>query len=495
MADTSYDLNNPDGRSLPIKLVDQTDGTYALATSGTAAAGGATSAKQDTGNTSLAAIDANAGATADAAATAGAAGTVSAKLRLVTTQLNTLAGYLDGVETALASLALESGGNLAAAAASLAIIDNWQESDRAKVNPIVGQAGVAAGAGAVGATVPRMTLASDDPLVAVAGATTGSGIITDAAGTMQQYLRGLVKLFITAGSALVTATLAAGSAVIGAVTQSGTWTVQPGNTANTTAWKVDGSAVTQPVSAASLPLPTSAATSANQSTGNTSLSNVDTNAGTTTDAAATAGSTGTIAAKLRAISRDLVANIVLAAGANVIGKVSVDQTTPGTTDRVTAGGKTVSIDANFTRPSDTTAYAANDAVTTSTSAPTVITLTSMARLSGGSGVILDAVLVDESNPGTVGSFDLMIYDTTFTPNNDNAAFNPSTTIQRTFVGKISFSTQIVCGTTSQAYHANGVNLAFLCAGSANLFAELVVRNAYTPANAGRFDLRLKVLQD
>ena len=31
-------------------------------------------------------------------------------------------------------------------------------------------------------------------------------------------------------------------------TQTGTWTVQPGNTANTTAWKVDGSAVTQPVS-------------------------------------------------------------------------------------------------------------------------------------------------------------------------------------------------------------------------------------------------------
>ncbi len=38
-----------------------------------------------------------------------------------------------------------------------------------------------------------------------------------------------------------------------AATQSGTWTVQPGNTANTTAWKVDGSAVTQPVSLASVP--------------------------------------------------------------------------------------------------------------------------------------------------------------------------------------------------------------------------------------------------
>src|SRR5437868_7676996 len=38
-----------------------------------------------------------------------------------------------------------------------------------------------------------------------------------------------------------------------AATQSGTWTVQPGNTANTTAWKVDGSAVTQPASLATLP--------------------------------------------------------------------------------------------------------------------------------------------------------------------------------------------------------------------------------------------------
>lgn len=38
-----------------------------------------------------------------------------------------------------------------------------------------------------------------------------------------------------------------------AATQGGTWTVQPGNTANTTAWKVDGSAVTQPVSIATMP--------------------------------------------------------------------------------------------------------------------------------------------------------------------------------------------------------------------------------------------------
>jgi hypothetical protein len=53
--------------------------------------------------------------------------------------------------------------NSAAIAASLSVVDDWDESDRAKVNPIVGQAGVAAGAGAVAATVQRVTLASDDP--------------------------------------------------------------------------------------------------------------------------------------------------------------------------------------------------------------------------------------------------------------------------------------------------------------------------------------------
>jgi hypothetical protein len=51
------------------------------------------------------------------------------------------------------------------AVTSLAILDDWDETDRCKVNIIAGQAGIAAGAGAVGVTVPRFTLASDDPAV------------------------------------------------------------------------------------------------------------------------------------------------------------------------------------------------------------------------------------------------------------------------------------------------------------------------------------------
>lgn len=58
-------------------------------------------------------------------------------------------------------LALEAGGNLAASAASLSVLDDWDESDRAKVNPIVGQAGVQGASGVVSATTQRVVLATD----------------------------------------------------------------------------------------------------------------------------------------------------------------------------------------------------------------------------------------------------------------------------------------------------------------------------------------------
>ncbi len=51
----------------------------------------------------------------------------------------------------------------------------------------------ALGAGTA-AAANRVTLASDDPAVAVLGATTGTKVVTDANGTLQQYLRGLVSL-------------------------------------------------------------------------------------------------------------------------------------------------------------------------------------------------------------------------------------------------------------------------------------------------------------
>lgn len=54
----------------------------------------------------------------------------------------------------------------AAAATSLAIMDDWDETDRAKVNPIAGQAGVQGASGVVTALTQRVVLATDVALPA-----------------------------------------------------------------------------------------------------------------------------------------------------------------------------------------------------------------------------------------------------------------------------------------------------------------------------------------
>lgn len=84
-----------------------------------------------------------------------------------------------GTNLNTSALALESGGNLAGAATSLAVIDDWDESDRAKVNPIVGQAGVQGGSGAVSNTTQRVVLATD---VALPAGTNGIGKLTANSG-------------------------------------------------------------------------------------------------------------------------------------------------------------------------------------------------------------------------------------------------------------------------------------------------------------------------
>lgn len=66
---------------------------------------------------------------------------------------------------------------------ALQIIDDWDETDRAKVNPIVGQAGVAGGTGTRGATTQRVTLATDDEIVTSLSIIDDAVIADDAAFT------------------------------------------------------------------------------------------------------------------------------------------------------------------------------------------------------------------------------------------------------------------------------------------------------------------------
>lgn len=81
---------------------------------------------------------------------------------------------------ALTNYATETGGNLAASAASLSVLDDWDETDRAKVNVIAGQVGVQGASGAVSANTQRVVLATD---VALPTGANVIGQVTANAGT------------------------------------------------------------------------------------------------------------------------------------------------------------------------------------------------------------------------------------------------------------------------------------------------------------------------
>lgn len=165
--------------------------------------GAATSAKQDTIITALADLLTELGQKLEGGGTvvidAASLSTLTTALETIELGATTLAALETLTVTANAGtnldtsgLATEAGGNLASAATSLAVMDDWDESDRAKVNLIVGQAGVAAGAGAVSVATQRVIIATDQTAVAVAPqqitSTTGTPTFVNDTTTEAQVL-------------------------------------------------------------------------------------------------------------------------------------------------------------------------------------------------------------------------------------------------------------------------------------------------------------------
>lgn len=151
--------------------------------------------------------------------------------------------------------------------------------------------------------------------------------------------------------------------------------------------------------------------------------------------------------------------------------------------------------ANFTRPADTTAYAANDAVNNSTSAPTVMTFTGMARTTGMGGIIAGATLhVGEKN-ATAAEFHLWLFDTSPTMNNDNAAFAPASGDLANLVGVLIFSpTNMSDATGMRVYQAINCPLPYRAAAT-GLYGALQTRTAFTPSSACTFRVKLHLVKE
>ena len=165
---------------------------------------------------------------------------------------------------------------------------------------------------------------------------------------------------------------------------------------------------------------------------------------------------------------------------------------------IPSSGVQVISSASFTRPSDTTAYAAQDVVSNSTTAPALLTFSSAARATGGSGVIMSARHMKNSTTTTGATYRLHLYKvSTITPINDNAQFTMLYANRANRIGFIDFN-HAVAGTGSDCTNSltTFVNLPFVCDAAASaIYGILTVTSAYTPTSGEQHFVELAIAQN
>lgn len=152
--------------------------------------------------------------------------------------------------------------------------------------------------------------------------------------------------------------------------------------------------------------------------------------------------------------------------------------------------KTVSVD--VTRPADTTAYAVNDTLSDSTSAPTCFTITDFCRKSGGSVILTDVCVLTNNDAATPLVGEIMLFNQGVTSANDNAAWVVSDADGKFLIGRVPFYLEDIGN--NGWYQTQNLNMLLTASGSANIRFLIRVKNTYTPANAEVFTFIFKGIQ-
>lgn len=160
------------------------------------------------------------------------------------------------------------------------------------------------------------------------------------------------------------------------------------------------------------------------------------------------------------------------------------------------------VQTSFTRPANATAYSVGDIVNNSTSAPVVETFSGCARFNGGT-LKLSSAILESTNapPGTPPNFDLLLFDTSVTPQNDNAALALSDADMAhcvavlPFIGAFPFFTS---STGNMVWHweANGGGkLIKSAAADTALYGIIRINNTYTPLTGEVFTITLNLIPE
>jgi hypothetical protein len=175
--------------------------------------------------------------------------------------------------------------------------------------------------------------------------------------------------------------------------------------------------------------------------------------------------------------------VVGAAGSAIIGKVSIDQTTPGTTDSVTVKAASYSAAVSQQRTSDTNAYAANDVIGSATGSTAALTFP-IAPSAGGEVMITSVALETDAAAVISGEAGYRLHLYNVTPPSalgDNVAWDLPSGDRASYLGYVDLGQPVDLGSTCYI-ETNGVNKQIKAA-SGNVFGYLTTLGPFTPASA------------
>jgi hypothetical protein len=168
---------------------------------------------------------------------------------------------------------------------------------------------------------------------------------------------------------------------------------------------------------------------------------------------------------------------------------TIDQTTPGTTNKVVQSGLAYSAQNTIMRPANTTAYAAGDVVGAAAAA---INFASMGPAAGFIK-LNDADLRMDVNavPAGMTSFRLHLYNVT-PPSAlaDNAPWDLPAGDRAAYLGYVDLGSPVDVGSTLFVQTTGAGSKQITMGVSTSLFAYLVTNGGYTPGSADVMALRL-----
>jgi hypothetical protein len=182
--------------------------------------------------------------------------------------------------------------------------------------------------------------------------------------------------------------------------------------------------------------------------------------------------------------------VILGVGSAIIGKVGIDQTTPGTTDSVSVKGSGVGGFQTVTRPANTTAYAIGDVVGGGDGSTTTAAIT-FTGFAAGEWWIPNVELYIGSTAlqSGEGSYSLHLYNAApATVLVDNAAWDVTSGDRAKYLGRIDLGTPVDLGSTIRV-DTPAVNRQITVTGT-TVLGFLQTNAAFTPGSATAYFVNL-----